>query len=221
MFVTTTGLRTDSMQQDIKKCILKRLFVFILCLSIVVFLCTYMPWLDRATKTDAFVTVASISSLVSLLLLILMFAVKSRTYKRITQTIVALTLVLLTVVSAKSVKHKSTVPIAFAVATILLAIGWKYGATATDLRSLYNPLIVGLLVLLLASFIARVWLRVPWAGIVLTMISIVIFTLFIAYDVNQYSKRCTMSKSECCEDGAFSVFLSFSNLVSDLLSIDQ
>lgn len=221
--MSTLALRTNSleMQQDIKRCILKRLFFFILFMSIVVFLSTYVPSLDQATNTDAFFTIASMSALLSLLLLVLMFVIQNRTYKRLTQTIVALSVILLTVVGAKSVRHKSTVPIAFVVATILLAIGWKYGAAATDLRSLAGPLLAGLLILILASIIGRVWLKVHWISIVLTMISIFIFTLFIAYDVNTYSKHCTMSKPECCEDGAFSVFLNFSNLVSNVLTMDE
>lgn len=111
----------------------------------------------------------------------------------------------------------------FATGTVVFAVLWFYSLTTKkDFSGLGGGLFACLLAVLVCSLINIVFFRSTGFNLIISIVSVVIFTLYVLYDISQFKKAVTMGYIREVNDLSvfvINLYLDLINILLDLLSI--
>lgn len=211
---------TTSREDEIYRCIMRGVAILVGIVFVLVSACVYVPQLREATSSRPFFLASVVLTVISLLLLISNGFVRSHGFQRAVQLCVVISITCLVIVGAHTVNSKLTVLGALVLASIILAGAATFGKRHKgDLTKLLFPAFIGLLTLLIAGVLNVALLKSSIVETGLSALGIVLFVCIAAMDANVYSKRPELCRYNCCEEGTFSMFINFSNIVMDLMNL--
>tara|TARA_B100001093_G_scaffold61784_2_gene51970 strand:- start:2088 stop:2729 length:642 start_codon:yes stop_codon:yes gene_type:complete len=181
-----------------------------------------------ASSTDFTIAYSSMLCIACLLILLQFFGILSisRNKKLVIFALTFLGLNMLIMYISAIAENKHMIPILTATALTILFTMSFVGLKTKNLTSWGGPLYTGLLLMFLGQIILLIMMLTTNIPIntfnimfnILMGISILIFTLYIAYDVNKYVKHCNTNLKICCEDGTFLIWDDFANILRRLIS---
>ena len=98
--------------------------------------------------------------------------------------------------------------------TALTVYGVSNPLTEQQLASWSAPLFSALVALVLVSFVNAFILHASWADLLISVVTVVLFSMYVVYDVNRFTRHCL--GDDCCLQGTVNLWLDFANIFSGL-----
>lgn len=201
---------------EIRSCIFRYVAVLIAIATAVVVLATNVGAVRDYAASDEFAALLLGSMAASLLALLANVVARSRGMLRAAYAVTVLAfLMAMARVGATSTPHTATVAMVLALA--ILGVMAAAGSRAADLSAWGAPLAAALLLSIAASLVNVIVLGTGPLETGMQVLSVLIFSVYIAYDVDLFTKHCT--HEYCCEDGVFNLWLDFGNVFLNLAEI--
>jgi FtsH-binding integral membrane protein len=71
-----------------------------------------------------------------------------------------------------------------------------------------------LLIGIIVVSVTNIFLRLRWLDVMISCVTVVVFSFLTAYDINKYGKFC--AGQDCCSEGTIALWLDFANMFSAL-----